>query len=203
MKIDEVTGVIHVGAHYGEERDYYRDLGIKVVWVEALRENYEKLNVNLDRYAHQKAYRRLLTDKLGEEYKFMVTSNEAASSSIYEFKRHSEIWPKVKQVSETTMMSTTLYDFCREVDLPLKDYNGLVLDTQGSELLVLIGAAPIITNFDYIKVEAADFESYKGGCQLKDIETFMENNGFKEVDRQVQVTDPKVGTYYDITYNKA
>ena len=202
MKTDKVTGVIHVGAHYGEERDYYRELGIKVVWVEALQENYEKLNVNLDRYSHQKAYRRLLTDKLGKEYKFMVTSNEAASSSIYEFKYHSDIWPGVKRVSETSLISTTLYDFCREVDLPLKDYNGLVIDTQGSELLVLIGAAPIISNFDYIKVEAADFESYEGGCQLSDIETFMENNGFKEVDRQVQIAKQEVGTYYDIEYRK-
>lgn len=193
-------GVIHIGAHYGEERDYYKSLGLKVVWVEALSNVFDILCENIEGYENQIAYNALLTDEFGKEYLFQTTSNEQASSSIFEFKHHVDMWPSVKKSSELVLNSTTLYDLCKSKNITLADYDSLVLDTQGSELLVLQGADPILHNFKYIKTEVADFESYQDGCQLHDIQSFMEKRGYKETNRQMQITNPEVGTYYDITY---
>jgi FkbM family methyltransferase len=195
-------GVIHVGAHYGEERDYYKSLGLKVVWVEALPSVYDILCENIKGYEDQKAYNALLTDEFGKEYLFKTTSNEQASSSIFEFKNHVDMWPSVKKTSEVVLTSTTLYDLCKSKNITLADYPSLVLDTQGSELLVLKGADPILRHFKYIKTEVADFESYQDGCQLHDLQAFMASRGYKEIDRQIQITNEKIGTYYDITYIK-
>jgi len=202
IMIQGVSGVIHVGAHYGEERDYYKSLGLKVVWVEALPDVFQQLSDNIKKYKDQIAYNALLTDEFGKEYLFKVTSNEAASSSIFEFKHHVDMWPSVYKSSEKILTSTTLYDLCRSKNIVLQDYQALVLDTQGSELLVLRGADSILSNFKYIKTEVADFESYREGCQLEDISRFMEARGFKELERQTQISKPEVGTYYDITYAK-
>ena len=78
----------------------------------------------------------------------------------------------------------------------------LVMDTQGSELLVLKGAIPILQNFTYIKTEVPDFESYKGCCQLKDLQSFLTQHGFKEFSRHKFATHPNGGNYYDIIYKK-
>ena len=42
-------------------------------------------------------------------------------------------------------------------------WDALVMDTQEPELLILKGAEPMLSQFKYIKTEAADFESYVGG----------------------------------------
>ena len=67
----------------------------------------------------------------------------------------------------------------------------LIMDTQGSELLVLKGAIPVFQNFTYIKTEVPDFESYKGCCQLKDLQTFLKQYDFTELSRHnLQRTHP-------------
>ena len=40
----------------------------------------------------------------------------------------------------------------------------MVIDTQGSELLILQLAVTILGGFNYIQVEAANFEAYRNWC---------------------------------------
>ena len=57
----------------------------------------------------------------------------------------------------------------------MSKYDALVLDTQGSELLVLKGAAGLLPNIKYVQAEVADFESYSGACrQLAETDVFSE-----------------------------
>jgi hypothetical protein len=65
---------------------------------------------------------------------------------------------------------------------------------------VLKGAIPVLGNFRYIKIEVADFESYKGCCQLGDVEPFMQKNGFSEFSRRKFASRAAGGSYYDIIY---
>ena len=76
----------------------------------------------------------------------------------------------------------------------------LIMDTQGSELSILKGTLPILQIFKYIKTEVPDFESYKGCCQLKDLESFLTYHDFKECFRNKFATHPNGGSYYDIIY---
>ena len=78
----------------------------------------------------------------------------------------------------------------------------LLMDTQGSELLVLQGAVFILKNFTYIKTEVPDFEAYKGCCQLGDLNEFLSHHGFKEIIRNKFASHPNGGSYYMILFTK-
>jgi len=195
-----VTGVVHVGANTGQERPIYRDHGLNVLWIEPLPDIFEKLQRNIELFPNQKAIRALLTDSNGQEYTFNIANNEGASSSIFELARHREIWPDVDYVSSTTMTSTTL-DAILDQD-PAQQYDALVIDTQGSELLVLKGACRSLPRFTYIKTEAADFESYQSGTQVRELVSFLGGAGFRLVKSVRFAKSQKGGQYFELLFKK-
>ena len=78
----------------------------------------------------------------------------------------------------------------------------LVIDTQGSELMVLKGAESILHHFIYIQTEVPDFEAYKGCCQLKDLQLFLNGMGYQEISRNKFATHPNGGSYYDVIFKR-
>jgi FkbM family methyltransferase len=196
------AGVIHVGANSGQERILYEKYGVRVVWIEPIPEVFETLKTRLKRYPWQSAFQGLVTDQDGLEYAFHVANNAGESSSILEFKLHKDIWPEVSYDRTITLRGTTLVSLLTRERIAASDYDALVMDTQGSELLVLKGAAPILHNFNFIKTEVADFESYAGCCQLRDIDLFVREHGFHEISRHRLESRAKGGSYYDIVYER-
>lgn len=194
--------MIHVGAHAGEERDLYAKYELPVLWIEAIPAVFDQLCANLEGYPKQRALLGLVTDRDGEEYEFHVSSNEGHSSSIFDLGLHRDIWPEVAYESSIRLRSSTLPSLLDRTGVDPSAYDGLVMDTQGSELLVLHGAAPLLADFRYIQTEAADFAVYEGGCQLADIEAFMSRQGFKEYARRQHVEHPEGGGSYDIVYRR-
>jgi len=200
--LENAHGVIHVGANKGQERDIYNSHGLKVLWIEPIQEIYDELIENIKYYPNQIALKYLITDKNNEEYDFMIASNHGGSSSIFDFGLHKEIWPNVHFTNSRKLKSITLTTLLENEKININQYDALIMDTQGSELLVLQGAANIINNFCYILTEVADFEAYIGCCQEKDINVFMETMGYIEVERQIQKTKPEIGSYYNILYKR-
>jgi len=198
----KVSGVVHVGANSGQERDLYHKLGLKVIWVEPIPEVFNLLVANIKGYANQIAYRQLLTDKDEETHTLHLASNEGQSSSIYELEEHKDIWPYVNYTGSLQLKSKKLEALFSEEGINAKDYQALVMDTQGSELLVLKGAVSLLNGFKYVKTEVPDFESYKDCCQLKDIDDFMFSHGFKEHGRVEFATRKEGGSYFDIVYKR-
>jgi hypothetical protein len=86
--------------------------------------------------------------------------------------------------------------------VPLDLYDGLVLETQGSELHVLRGAAPILHRFRFIYSEVADFEAYVGCAQLSEMTQFLESFGFRRTACFVRARHPDGGRYYDVLYER-
>src|SRR5207253_2009572 len=68
----------------------------------------------------------------------------------------------------------------------LEQYDVMVLDTQGSELLILQSAATILGGFNYIQVEAANFEAYRNCATVDTLNTFLRSHGFRLVDKRLQ-----------------
>jgi FkbM family methyltransferase len=198
----KVTGVIHVGGNTGQEIELYDKHGLSVVWIEPIPEIYEILKSNLANFPRQIAIKSLITDVDNVEYKFHLASNNGASSSIYDLELHRDIWPEVVYEKTIAVLSKSLPAVLKENNIDKERYDMLVMDTQGSELLVLKGAIPILQGFTYIKTEVPDFESYKGCCQLKDLELFMNQNGYREYSRHPFAKHQGGGSYYDITYKK-
>lgn len=200
--IKHSTGVIHVGASYGQERDIYADAGLPVVWIEANPDVYETLQGNLiGRYAYQKAIGCLVTDKDDEEYIFNVSNNSGFSSSIFPLALHKEVWPTVGYNRQITLKSKTLTSALRDEDLTL--YDTLILDVQGTELKVLEGAADILKHFKFIRCEASDFELYEGGCLDWELDEFLQKHGFQRV-KTWEAAESGIGRgIFEILYQRA
>lgn len=200
--LNDVSGVVHVGANTGKERELYEDFGLRVVWVEPIPEIFAELEENISGFCNQRAFQALVTDVDGKEYQFHISSNKGASSSILELKEHKDIWPDVVYTTTISLVSITLTSLFQRERLDPREYQALVLDAQGAELSILQGSVPILEHFKYIKTEVPDFEAYEGCCQLPDIDAFMSEHGYEEFSRTEFATKPAGGSYFDIVYRK-
>jgi FkbM family methyltransferase len=198
----KVNGVIHVGANIGQERALYAEYDLRVAWVEPIASIFEQLCENLKPFPKQRAYRYLIANEDGQNYTLHIANNAGASSSILQLAKHREMWPDIAYTEEIQICGITLATFIEKEQLRLTDYEGLVLDTQGSELMILKGAADFLAHFRFIKVEVANFESYIGCCQLAEMAEFMRDHGFREHERDRFRSLRGVGAYYDVTYEK-
>jgi FkbM family methyltransferase len=200
--LKKVSGVIHVGANTGQEINLYAQYGLSVIWIEPIPEIFEKLQANLKGIRGQIALKGLVTDLDNVEYRFHLANNDGASSSILELNLHRDIWPDIEYEKTITLFSKTLTSLLRDNNINESEFDMLVIDTQGSELLVLKGALPILHHFTFIQTEVPDFEAYKGCCQLKDLQLFLGSHGYREKSRHKFATHADGGSYYDIIYKK-
>ncbi|MCP9785019.1 FkbM family methyltransferase [Cyanobium sp. N5-Cardenillas] len=198
----DVSGVVHVGANLGQERELYSTHGLRVVWVEPIPEVFTQLNYNICGFKSQRAFQALVTDVDDKQYEFHVANNDGASSSILELKQHRDIWPGVHYSTTLILKSITLASLFLREHLDASQYQALIMDTQGSELLVLRGSLPILNSFKYIKTEVPDFESYEGCCQLSGINEFMIEHGYKEFSRVKFASRAEGGNYFDVVYKR-
>jgi FkbM family methyltransferase len=198
----KVRGVIHVGANEGQERALYAAFGLNVIWIEPIPEVFQTLKHNISEFPMQRAFNYLVMGEDGKEYEFHIANNAGASSSILDFSKHKEMWPKIAYTSTITLTGVTLSAILEAEQVDIRQFDALVLDTQGSEHKILTGAANLLANFKFVKVEVPDFESYKGCCQISELSAFMLSKGFHEQDRAPFMQVPKLGTYFDVIYKR-
>lgn len=170
QSLGDVTGVLHVGAHTGEEADLYQRHGIdKVTWIEADPTLKGKLEANVAQFPGH----RVIMSAVGSHPhrgQFHRTSNAGASSSLKPLAEHSEIWPDVLVDSVDDIQVTTLDLLHNEHDF--RGHNLWVLDVQGSEVDALRGASTSLAIADYVLCEFTG-PMYQRGSYLSDIDAFM------------------------------
>ena len=198
----KASGVIHVGANIGQERDLYARHNLRVLWIEPLPDVFARLQTNLRDYPKQRALQYLVTDQDGARCTFHISSNDGVSSSILDLGLHRELWPEVSYTGAIELQSVTLSTLLRQEQIDVREFDTLVLDTQGSELLVLRGAVDLLRGFRFILTEAADFEVYNGCCTLADLSSFLLSYGFRERWRKETNSKPGIGACYDVLYER-
>lgn len=174
----KINGVIHVGAHFGQEDILYKELGIKYrLYFEPLKSNFDILRGNVGDDAI------LINKALGNEKKFVSmyveTVNNGMSSSILEPKLHTIQFPNIvfNQTEEVEMVRLD------DLDFNFLNYNMMNIDVQGFELEVLKGSINTLKNIDYLIVEINNAELYKNCPMFNEINNFLTNNNFTCVDQ--------------------
>lgn len=198
--LNQITGLIHIGANRGQECELYDKFDLDVLWVEAIPEVYLILQDNISAYPKQTALCALVTDVDNEVCNFNVASNGGNSSSLLELAGHKDIAPEVFYVDRLSLSSITLPSLLSLNNIDSSKYQATILDTHGTELQVLQGMGSLLKQFKYVLTEAADFEVYENCCQVNDISKYLYKFGFLEVDRKVLAKHPISGKYYDILY---
>ena len=173
----DVKGIVHIGAHYGEEIQEYVDNGIQKITVfEPLSGNFDVLSERLkDVNADIEGYQVALGSKKGTATMFL-SSNEAQSSSILKPKDHLEHHPDVS------------FDGTEEVEVETLDSynigeaNFINIDVQGYELEVLKGGAETLKHVDYVYCEINRDELYEGNAFVEDLDVFLADYDMERVE---------------------
>ena len=182
----EVTGIIHAGAHLGEEAPAYRQLGVKkVVWIEADPKTYKQLRYMLREFPSHQTVNAVVSDRAGQEVKFNVANN-GESSSILELGTHKTEHPEVRYVDEFQATTTTLDQIAEDTDA--WDCNMLNLDLQGAELLALRGAEDLLgEHIEYVYSEVNAKLLYKGCPRIRELDRFLVNYDLVRVETEMTV----------------
>lgn len=174
--LTESTGVLHIGAHDGQESSFYNSLGCRVLWVEANPSVFQRLEARIAPFSSQKAKLALLGNKK-TIVDFHIAENDGQSSSVFEFGAKSRFNLQMSRTLKLKMMR--LSDLCTPTEI--KKYSHWVIDVQGAEKLVLEGAENYLKYCASLDIEVSTYETYKGGVQLDELVAFLSQHGFVPV----------------------
>lgn len=165
----KISGVIHVGAHHGEEIPNYIQMGVnEIVLFEPLRENFETLKRCISNFPEKNIRKhQVALGNANQTIQMYLSSNELESSSILKPKKHLEVYPGITfdSVEEVEMQRLDDYN-CRKC-------NFLNMDVQGYELEVLKGAKETLCHIDYVYCEVNNTEVYEGNAYVEQIDEFL------------------------------
>jgi len=174
-------GVIHLGAHKGEELKLYKKLNIKnILLYEANKNliNYLKFKSTIFNFIFDmniKIINKVIYDKKSI-CKLNITSN-SQSSSILDLGIHKELYPNIVKEEEVLVEGNTLDDEFSNF-YNINNYNFLNIDIQGAELLALLGAQTILNKLDIIYTEINYDYVYKNCALVSDIDNLLKKYNF-------------------------
>jgi FkbM family methyltransferase len=167
-----INGVIHIGAHFGEEHQTYKSLGIdNIVYFEPVKKTFDVLKEKVKDAI-------LYNCALGQDNKmvemFIEEADEYGCSSILQ---PSSNYDSVK------FSPNELVEMKRLDDFNFKGYNFLNIDVQGYEYEVLKGSHSTLEHVDYILCEVNRNISekkmdYIGAVTIDEIINLLKPYGF-------------------------
>ena len=172
----DVTGVIHIGGHHGQEYDTYKECESidKMVFFDV----YNACNVHI---MHSKHCVTIINKALGpftcKADMNKETANEGQSNSILDPGIHLQQYPNItfEGKYEVTVHPLDKYE-------PHPSLNMINIDVQGFELQVFLGATSTLKNVKYIFTEVNNCEVYKNCALVEDLDYFLGKYNFSRVE---------------------
>jgi FkbM family methyltransferase len=176
------AGVIHVGAHEGQEAPLYDQFGFgRQVWIEPQPEIFARLKAALPQRPTVRAINIACGEAPGQATMHVLENNKGLSNSLLEPTGHLEEYPKFTRGGTFTVPVARLDDALQAEGLSPGDYSTLSLDVQGYELHVLKGAPRTLAAMDAVISEVNTRELYKGCVLLPELDAHLAAAGFVRV----------------------
>lgn len=177
----DVRGVLHIGAHYGQEFSIYENNNIeKIIFFEPLPKTFEVLEKNVGNKAM------LVNKALGNENKKIMmnveTANQGMSSSILQPNIHLLQYPHIRFETQIEVDMVKLDDFIESESIEISNYNMINIDVQGYELEVFRGGEKVLENIDYIITEVNRDIVYENNALIQDLDKFLSKFGFERLE---------------------
>ena len=171
----KVRGLIHAGAHKGEEASLYSALSFgAVTWIEAIPKLAHELAEVIE--PPSKVINATLWSSADKVMTFKVT-NLSGSSSLFALKDHKIEYPQIDVFEEIEVKTQTL----DQLNVSGPDKNLLVLDLQGAEYEALVGAKQTLSGIQYVITEVNRRELYEGIKLVPDLDKLLKADGFIRV----------------------
>ncbi len=173
--IQSSNGVLHIGAHFGQEAKDYNDFNKKVIWIEAIPEVHQVLLQNISRFENQRAICALLGDTEKQSVEMYLSNNDFSASSIFDLHPKSG-FKNVHIENKISLDMNTLDKVLQENECEV--FSHWILDVQGAELLVLKGSSQSLLNCHSLVVEISSRPTYNGGVEYDELRDYLAIQGF-------------------------
>ena len=190
-----ITGIIQIGAHYGNEYDTLKKMSENILMFEPQKQVYEKLFNKLGSISNLVIENKAVGASSGIMKMYTEQANGGQSSSLLIPQLHCIQYPNIKFNGIEEVEVITLNEYFTN---KLFNYNLMTLDVQGYELEVLKGSSDLLLNVDYILCEVNRAELYKDCPMVEEIDNFLNQYGFVR-----EVTSWDGHTWGDALYTRA
>lgn len=194
-----IKGVLHIGAHSGQEYEEYHKQGVQnMIFFEPVQANYNKLVTHLStKQGVDVLYNLALGNETGVKTMF-IEKVKGQSCSILEPGTHLQLHPHIIFTDKEEVYITKLdtINFNHEL------YNMINIDVQGYELEVFKGSTETLKSIDIIYTEVNFEEVYKGCCLIGELDKFLIPFGFERVFTQDSKSSKSHDTWGDALYLK-
>ncbi len=173
----KINGVLHIGAHFGQEFVTYEKMGIKeVCFFEPLPETFKVLKSKVGKKAV--LVETAIGNTIGEIEMNVETANQGQSSSILEPSLHLRQYPHIQFNKKVKVKITKLDTFIEDCE----KYNFINIDIQGYELEAFKGAKEYLKHIDYIMTEVNREEVYKNCPRVEELDEYLSQFNFERVE---------------------
>lgn len=177
----KIKGVLHIGAHYGQEFSVYEKMNLTdVIFFEPLPQTFMVLQENIGNKA------KLVNKALGNDNKKVImnveSANKGMSSSILKPNIHLLQYPHIKFETTVEVDMVKLDDYILSENLQSSSHNFINIDVQGYELEVFKGAKDTLNRIDYIMTEVNREFVYENNARIEEIDSFLSSYGFERVE---------------------
>lgn len=187
-----VTGVIHVGGHIGQEMETYKKNNVtNLIVFEPQKVPFQKLFSVVESVGFDNVT--LVNKALGNSCKKveMTCNDDGLCSSILNPKHVLKQYPDIIFDRKETVEMVTMDSVIPKDHI----FNFLNMDTQGYELEVLKGARKTLEKIDCVYTEVNNTEVYENNALIEEIDDFLKDYGMTRVE-----TDWMGGTWGDAFY---
>lgn len=186
----EITGIIQVGANFGQELNILTKYGKNVYLFEPLNFAYRKLIDKSVQFKNVKTYNFALGDK-NQISTLNIAENNGASSSLLKPTLHQKYFPEIA-FNDTEKVQIKRFDEVEEIFVG----NFLILDVQGFELNVLKGFGNKINQIDFIYTEYSLKPLYENSVVLDELDQFLRNYNFIRTNTKPSINKPQGDALY-------
>ena len=171
------TGVLHVGAHEGEEADTYAKHGwTPVWWVDMLPDKCEILRNRFCSDPSNQVLQGACWDESGVALDLHRAVNGQSSSLLAptdHLREHPEVTFEPSAPVFTTRLDALLPDTAH--------FDFVNVDVQGAELRALKGLGRHLDHVKWVYAEVNTRPLYEGCCLISDLDDFFHSSGFQRV----------------------
>lgn len=165
-----IRGVIHIGAHWGEEYAEYKNQGIQnLMFFEPIQANYKYLKKSISESRNVHVRNVALGNKRGTVEMFVEIANQGQSCSVLEPEKHLSQYPSITFPYREIVKINKLDNIRFNCSL----FNMINIDVQGYELEVFKGAVKTLRAIDVIYTEVNRDEVYKNCARVEQIDAFL------------------------------
>jgi len=176
----QMKGLLQIGSFNAKEYEPFKQIGVnRFIFIDANPAVIPTLRSILGNDCLVLNY--LVSDRDNQKIAFYI-ANHTQSSSMLKFDKHKIYYPEYSDVINTIELNTiTLDSLVKLEQINMLDFNCLMMDVEGAEMMVLRGFEKNLKFIDYIYTELNFDSMYEGCCLEPEITLYLKDMGFSLV----------------------